>query len=83
MCAKFHRNCLKTVTSRPELTDRHPTKELIPYLVEMEPSLAQSIKVNKNKSLPLIYRSTHGHIPSPDNFHQVPNVELGTCIELE
>jgi len=47
-CAKFHQNRLKTVTSRPELTDRqtyrHPTKEKIPYLVESETSLAQSIK---------------------------------------
>jgi len=39
-CAKFHQNRLKTVTSRPELTSRHPTKEKIPYLVESETSLA-------------------------------------------
>jgi len=47
-CAKFHQNRLKTVASRPELTSRHPTKELFPYLVESElslASLAQSITV--------------------------------------
>jgi len=47
----FHQNRLKTVTSRPELTDiqtyshpvRHPDDIKIPYLVESETSLAQSI----------------------------------------
>jgi len=43
MCAQFHQYRLKTVTSRPDRqTDRHPTKEKIPYLVESETSLARS-----------------------------------------
>jgi len=48
-CAQSHQNRSKTVTSRLTdiHTDMHPTKEKIPYLVESETPLAQSINIIK------------------------------------